>query len=105
MRATDFVATLIRTKFLEKLFGNSTLMDSTLKFLDASLGFVHGSFRDEFYDKAFNEMLRLLSLAKLSNDKTMLTEKLVNFCKTVSSIDVLKRLFEGTYGTTPNFTL
>lgn len=41
MKATDFVDKMIETKFLEKLFGNSTLMDATMKFFSASLGFVH----------------------------------------------------------------
>ena len=77
MKATEFIDKIIETKFLETLFGNSTLMDSTLKFFSASLSFVHSRFRDEYYNKAFVEVTRLFVLADNVNDRTMLRSAMI----------------------------
>lgn len=94
MKATEFVDKLIETKFLENLLGNSTLMDATMKFFSASLGFVHGRFKDEYYNKSFVEVTRLYHLTSNVNDRTMLRAKMVEYARTLKTIDMLKNLYE-----------
>lgn len=65
-----------------------------MKFFSASLSYVHWRFKDEYYNKAFEEVSRLYMQANTTNDRTMLRAKMVEYAKTVKSIDALKNLYE-----------
>ena len=69
-------------------------MDSSLKFFSGALTYVHWRFKDEYYNKAFNEATRLFMQAHNVNDRTMLRSAMVQYAQTIKNIDTLKNLYE-----------
>lgn len=101
-RGTDLIDTLIQNNAIEESLGDPTMLQSVIDYLQGSLGFVPKHYKDEAENKVFEEILRVLALTKDTNDINIMKPKLVSVANTVTNIEKLKQILDGSI---PNFNL